>query len=119
MNPDEKFSIREDIRKAIESAKRDADLHPVPSPETRKFMEETKGDITIMKKDIEEINERLCKIPTKDELTIIVMKAQESVLECADKKYATKERLGNVEKIVYGMAGAILLYFLNAILKLI
>ena len=82
--------------------------HSKPSPETREFM----AEIDIRMKTIEE---KLDLIPTRDEMKLVIKEAQEEILACADKKYASKV----VEKIVYGMAGAILLYVLNVILKTI
>ena len=80
-------------------------MHAEPSPETKNFM----AEIDIRMKTIEE---KLDLIPTRDEMKLVIKEAQEEILACADKKYASKI----TEKIVYGMAGAILLYVLNILL---
>jgi hypothetical protein len=75
------------------------------------------------------INDKLDKIDSKvTDLKIDVASLPEKILEKVDikinvskleaeKKFASKEGLKNVQKIVYSMAGAILLAVLYSILK--
>ena len=80
--------------------------HAEPSPQTKEFMAEI--DVKM-----QTIQDKLDLIPTRDEMKLFVKEAQEEILACADKKYASKI----TERVVYGMAGAILLYVLTALLS--
>lgn len=82
----------------------------------RKIDLEQSNCIIQMKSDIKTIKEKIEKMPTKDEMNLTISETIEKVLEKCDKKFATIERIKPVEKIVYGMAGAVLFTVLIAIL---
>lgn len=72
------------------------------------FMSETK-------RDIEHIKERLDKVPTTEGMKLANKELIKEVFSEADEKYASK----NTEKIVYGLSGAVLIFFLNSLMELI
>ena len=75
--------------------------------------------INIIKMEIKEIREKLTQIPNRDEVKLAIKEGIEEALENCDKRYASKDRLGMVEKVVYGMVGAILLSVLGAVLAVV
>ena len=112
MNEDEKVVI---YNKGFQSGKE----HSQPSLETKNFMEESIKIMAELKNEIENINEQLQKIPNRDEVKLYVREAIDSSLKCADEKYATKERVNLLEKVVYGAVGVLLAAIVMAIFELI
>jgi hypothetical protein len=75
--------------------------------------------INVIKMEIKEIREKLTQIPNRDEVRLAIKGGIEEALKSCDNKYASKDRLGMIERVVYGMTGAILLAFMGAVIGLV
>jgi hypothetical protein len=69
--------------------------------------------------EIKEIKEQLKQIPNKSEVKLAIKEGIEEAMSNCDKKYASKDRVGMLEKIVYGFVGMILTAFGGAMIYLV
>ena len=65
-------------------------------------------NIIELKMKIQNIEEKLELMPTKDEMKLAFKEGIEEAMKFCEIKYATKDRLGMLEKVVYGFVGMIL-----------
>lgn len=72
-------------------------------------------EMVYLKKELEKQSKKIDALPTRDEMSLENRKLVEEIFEKADKKYATKV----AEKLIYGIAGVMLLFVVNALLELI
>lgn len=72
-----------DMLKAINETRESANLHNKPSQETKDFMQQTK-------ETFKKIEEKIDALPTADTITIAVLKANETFLAEAEKRFAPK-----------------------------
>ena len=84
-------------------------------------MPDTDQDISIniLKMEIKAIKEKLTEMPTRNEMKLYMRELIEETLKNCDNKYAPISRLALVEKVVYGMVGAVLLAVLGAVIGLV
>jgi hypothetical protein len=76
-------------------------------------------NISELNMEIKQINDKLKLIPTKDEMRLAIKEGIEEALVSCETKYASKDRVSMLERVVYGTVGAILLAFLGALIGLV
>jgi len=97
--------------------------HNSPSPQTIQLI--TKMDMKMEKLDTQfsylkdEVTEIKCRIVDEDKMLLLLEKAQQNVLEKADKRFASRERVGRLEKAVYGGIGALLMVLLGIVVFIV
>jgi hypothetical protein len=69
--------------------------------------------------EIKAIKDQLTKIPDRDEVKLYIKEIIDETLKNCDKRYASRDRLGMLEKVVYGAVGAILIAFIGAVIGLV
>ena len=109
----------DDKIKAYNDGFKSAQNHEQPAPSTMEFIRNTEKTMTTYAEDISTIKNKLETVPTKTEMELAVTNAVQKVLECTDNKYAGKERVSTLEKVVYGAVGLILTSFLGAVIYLV
>ena len=80
----------------------------IPSPETKQFMDK-------IEMKIQNIEDKLKLMPTKDEMLLANKELVEDILEKCDKKYASKL----VERIIFAAGGAAGLWGLYKLLEVL
>lgn len=119
LSPDEKHEI---YNKGFEAGRK----HTKPSETTIKMFNDMDKRLIHIEDDISSIKDKIKQVPTKTEMELsneklidCVMDKQEKNIERLkeenDKKYASKERLSTIEKVVYGTIGAIVVPFIGFI----
>ncbi len=108
MTPDEKIEI---YNEGVKSGRR----HSESSPETRRFMAKIETEMTHVKEELKKQSIQIGNLPTKADMELSNEKLVQRVFENGDKRYASK----TAEKVVYGMAGAILIFVLNNLMGLL
>ena len=79
--------------------------HNQPSPKTMELFNTMQSKIIAMETKITNIEDKLDKIPTRDETELMNERLMNKVLECADKRYASKL----TQNIVYALLVVIFL----------
>ena len=76
-------------------------------------------NLTELNMKIQNIEDKLQLMPTKDEVKLAIKEGVEEAIKTCEKKFATKDRLGMLEKVVYGFVGMILTAFAGALIYLV
>ncbi len=113
MTPDEKHKeyFNDDWKRGYKEGKE----HSKSSPETITLINNMDKQMIKIEKDIDSINEKLEKMPTKEEMSLANKELVEEIFSKANEKYAYKL----TERIVYAGIGMALLYLLNNLLEII
>lgn len=93
--------------------------HNKPSAETQKRLTNLEMNIEHIKEDIKKINDRLCNVPTKQDLEIMNLKLIEQVSEKTEEKYVSQLEFTPIKRIVYGVVALILTSVFVGLLALI
>lgn len=113
MNPDtaHKEYFNDDWKRGYKEGKE----HSKSSPETIKLINTMEKQMVKIEKDVDSINDKLEKMPTKEEMSLANKELVEDIFSKANEKYANKL----IERIVYAGIGMALLYLLNNLLEII
>jgi len=79
--------------------------------------EENRQIIENMTKDISEIKEKISHLPTKDSMELANRKLVEEILSNVKKDFVSIETFRPIQKLIYGLTGAVLLMVVNIILS--